>query len=40
MDLNDTEINAIVVFLESLSGEELLIEDPDIPEIELFPMTR
>ncbi|MEM9578245.1 MAG: cytochrome c peroxidase [Pseudomonadota bacterium] len=40
LGLNDGEIDAIVAFLESLSGEELLIEEPDIPDMEPLPMAQ
>lgn len=34
LDLSDSEIDDLVAFLESLSGEEILIEEPDLPEME------
>ena len=34
LGLNDEEIDAIVAFLESLSGEEILIDEPEIPEMQ------
>lgn len=40
LNMNDQEIDAIVAFLESLSGEELLIEVPEIPEMEPLPMAQ
>lgn len=32
LGLNDTEIDELVAFLESLSGEQLIVEAPDLPE--------
>ncbi len=37
LGLSDSEIDDLVAFLESLSGEEILIEEPDIPEMEPLP---
>ncbi len=37
LGLNDSEIDDLVAFLESLSGEEILIEEPEIPEMEPLP---
>lgn len=40
LGLNDGEIDAIVAFLESLSGEEILMDDPEIPEMQPLPMAQ
>ncbi|MGZ2256570.1 cytochrome-c peroxidase [Roseobacter sp. A03A-229] len=40
LGLNDSEIDALVAFLESLSGPELLIEEPEIPEMEPLPAAQ
>lgn len=37
LDLSDGEIDDLVAFLESLSGDEILIEEPDLPEMEPLP---
>ncbi|MEM6942973.1 MAG: cytochrome c peroxidase [Pseudomonadota bacterium] len=37
LGLNDGEIDDIVAFLESLSGEEILVDYPDIPEMRPLP---
>ena len=37
LDLSDGEIDDLVAFLESLSGEEILIEEPELPEMEPLP---
>ncbi|SEQ58437.1 cytochrome-c peroxidase [Thalassovita taeanensis] len=37
LGLNDGEIDDIVAFLESLSGDEILIEEPDLPEMQPLP---
>ncbi|MCZ6894849.1 MAG: cytochrome-c peroxidase [Gammaproteobacteria bacterium] len=34
LGLSDTEIDDLVAFLDSLSGNEILIEEPEIPEME------
>lgn len=40
LDLNDGEIDAIVAFLETLSGDEILIDQPDIPLMEPLPAAQ
>ena len=40
LGLNDDEIDAIVAFLESLSGDEILPDDPDIPGMEPLPVAQ
>lgn len=40
LGLNDDEIDAIVAFIESLSGEEILMDDPDLPEMEPLPVVQ
>ncbi|MEL7346634.1 MAG: cytochrome c peroxidase [Pseudomonadota bacterium] len=37
LGLTEPEIDDLVAFLDSLSGEEILIEQPDIPEMEPLP---
>lgn len=37
LGLSDGEVNDLVAFLESLSGEEILIEEPDLPEMQPLP---
>ena len=37
LGLNDDEIDDLVAFLESLSGEEILVEEPDLPVMEALP---
>lgn len=37
LGLNDGEIDDLVAFLESLSGEEILIDDPDLPSMQPLP---
>ena len=37
LGLSDTEIDDLVAFLESLSGDEILIEEPDLPAMEPLP---
>lgn len=37
LGLSDGEIDALVAFLESLSGEEILVEEPEIPEMQPLP---
>lgn len=37
LGLNDQEIDDLVAFLESLSGDEILIEEPDLPTMEPLP---
>ncbi|QBF32517.1 cytochrome-c peroxidase [Thalassococcus sp. S3] len=40
LGLTDTEKADLVAFLESLSGEEMLVDDPDLPEMEPLPMAQ
>ncbi|MEM8697656.1 MAG: cytochrome c peroxidase [Pseudomonadota bacterium] len=40
LGLSDAEISDIVAFLESLSGEEILIEVPEIPEMQPLPVVQ
>ena len=40
LGLEDGEVDALVAFLESLSGEELLIEEPEIPFMEPLPVAQ
>ena len=37
LGLSEAEIDDLVAFLESLSGEEILIEEPDLPQMEPLP---
>ncbi len=37
LELTETEIDDLVAFLESLSGEEILIDEPDLPAMEPLP---
>lgn len=37
LGLSDTEVADIVAFLESLSGDEILIEEPDLPTMQPLP---
>ena len=37
LGLTDAEVGDLVAFLESLSGDEILIEEPDIPEMQPLP---
>ncbi len=37
LGLSDSEVKDLVAFLESLSGEEILIEEPEIPEMQPLP---
>ncbi len=39
LGLNDGEIDDIVAFLESLSGDEILPEEPDVPEMQPLPVA-
>jgi len=39
LGLNDDEIDDIVAFLESLSGDEILPEEPDVPEMQPLPVA-
>lgn len=40
LGLNDEEIDALVAFLESLSGDEILMDDPDLPVMEPLPLAQ
>lgn len=40
LGLSEEEIDAIVAFLESLSGEEILIDEPDLPEMQPLPLEQ
>ncbi len=40
LDLSDGEMDDLVAFLESLSGEEILIEEPEIPEMQPLPAVQ
>ena len=40
LGLNDGEIDDIVAFLGSLSGEEILPEDPEIPSMQPLPAVQ
>ncbi|NNE88066.1 MAG: c-type cytochrome [Silicimonas sp.] len=40
LGLNDDEIDDIVAFLESLSGAEILVADPEIPEMQPLPLAQ
>ncbi|MCH7706034.1 MAG: cytochrome-c peroxidase, partial [Chloroflexi bacterium] len=37
LDLTDNEVSSVVVFLESLCGDEIIIPDPVLPEYEVLP---
>ena len=37
LGLSDTEIDDLVAFLESLSGDEILMDEPDLPAMEPLP---
>lgn len=39
LGLSDGEIDDLVAFLESLSGDEILMEEPDIPEMKPLPVA-
>ena len=39
LGLTDAEMDDLVAFLESLSGEEILIEEPELPEMEPLPLA-
>ena len=39
LGLSDEEIDDLVAFLESLSGDEIIIEEPDLPEMEPLPAS-
>lgn len=40
LGLTDPEIDDLVAFLESLSGDEILVDVPDIPEMEPLPAVQ
>ena len=40
LGLEDKEIDDLVAFLESLSGDEILMEPPELPEMEPLPTAR
>lgn len=40
LGLNDSEIDDLVAFLESLSGDEILIDEPDLPEMQPLPLAK
>jgi cytochrome c peroxidase len=40
LGLNDGEIDDIVAFLESLSGEEILMDDPELPIMQPLPLAQ
>lgn len=40
LGLTDPEIDDLVAFLESLSGEEILIDPPEIPSMEPLPVAQ
>ncbi len=40
LGLNDEEIDALVAYLESLSGDEILMGDPDLPVMEPLPLVQ
>lgn len=40
LGLDDGEIDAIVAFLESLSGDEILIDDPELPTMQPLPVAQ
>ena len=40
LGLTDTEIDDVVAFLESLSGEEILPDDPELPVMEPLPVLQ
>ncbi len=40
LGLSDAEVDDLVAFLESLSGEEILTDDPDIPEMQPLPAVQ
>ncbi|MEL6198139.1 MAG: cytochrome-c peroxidase, partial [Pseudomonadota bacterium] len=37
LGLTEPEIDDLVAFLDSLSGEEIIVEEPEIPEMEPLP---
>lgn len=39
LGLSGAEIDDIVAFLESLSGDEILVEEPDLPEMQPLPAS-
>lgn len=40
LGLSDKEMDDLVAFLESLSGEEILIDDPELPEMQPLPLAQ
>ncbi|WP_199223283.1 cytochrome-c peroxidase [Oricola cellulosilytica] len=40
LGLNETEVDELVAFLESLSGEEILPEEPETPEMQPLPVAQ
>ncbi|WP_299404945.1 cytochrome c peroxidase [uncultured Roseobacter sp.] len=40
LGLEEAEIDDLVAFLESLSGPEILVDDPDLPEMHPLPTTQ
>lgn len=40
LGLSDSEIDDIVAFLESLSGEEILMDEPELPTMQPLPMAQ
>lgn len=40
LGLNDEEIDDLVAFLDSLSGEEILVDIPDVPEMQPLPAAQ
>ena len=40
LGLSDPEIDDLVAFLESLSGEEMLVQMPDIPDMQPLPLSQ
>ena len=39
LGLSQAEMDDLVAFLESLSGEEILMEEPELPEMEPLPLA-
>ena len=39
LGLSDAEMDDLVAFLESLSGEEILMEEPELPEMQPLPLA-
>lgn len=40
LGMNDDEIDALAAFLESLSGEEILMDDPELPTMQPLPAAQ